>query len=499
MHTTVDKDLELEGTLPDFCPDISRLIRVDCIPYIDSSDVNGDKCLVTGKVVCSILYETDYKNKIKSAVFAKDFSHSFEVQNQNCITPISEAKIRCSHISCKMLSPRKFIIKPRMQLDLDVYCNSIFKTADTQSGDNTFFKTKEITFEKKLPAYTEEFSFDEENSLLSSEKPIGDIVFGTIRLQPPQVTISGNDAHVKTNAVIKVLYEEENSDNELVMATKIIPISMTLSNLDVNESGKINVVLTVTDEKISSELDAYGENRIIKADFTVRAKADMSEKVSEVVATDLFSTDYINKTESTTVALPMLAADLERNFAIDTVVNPERQFTFPLFDIDTTINDVKAELVEGGINLSGEYTTSILGLTADGYESVDTSGTFNEFVSLDLPENVTNVEVNLLPFDNNTTLLPDGNIALRIMVNARIKAYAEDQQTFISNILSQDPIVKDKETYAVIYYYPSKKDNLWNIAKKYYVNPTIIKNANPNAFDEQDQLKTGTRMVLIKK
>lgn len=499
LQTTVDKDLELEGTLPDFCPDISRLIRVDCTPYIDSSEISGDRCLVTGRVVCSMLYETDYKNKIKSAVFSKDFSQSFDVQTQGCVNPIAEAATRCTHISCKMLSPRKFIIKPRLLLNLDVFGNTTVKTVDTLSGDNTFFKTNEIMFEKRLSPYTEDFSFEEELPLLQSEKAIGDIVLGSIRLQPPQVTLSGNDALVKSNAIIKVLYEEEGSENELVMSTKILPVSMTLSNLEVDETGKMAVSLTVTDEKVTSELDTYGENRVIKASFTARAKADMTERISELVATDLFSSDYVNKTESMTITLPTQFSEFDRTFTIDTVVVPERSFTSPLFDTDITINELTTEIVEGGVTLSGNYTVSVLGRTTEAMESFDFTGNFNEFIPIDTPENVVNVEAELFPFDYSTTMMSDGSLALRIILNAKIRTFTEDRQTIISAVINQDPVPKDKEAFAVIYYFPNSKDNLWSIAKKYYVNPSVIKDANPTAFDEREQIKSGTKMVMIKK
>jgi hypothetical protein len=182
--------LELEESLPDYCPDIARLIRVDCTPVIESSEFSGDRCVVSGKAVCRILYETDYKSKIKSAEFVKDFSHSFEVPMQGCMNPVAHTNARCTHISCKMLSPRKFIIKSRIQLDLEAFANTAVKTVDTRSGDNTFYRTVDIAYEKKLTPYIEEFTFEEEMPLLQSEKSIGDIVFSSIQLQPPQVTVS---------------------------------------------------------------------------------------------------------------------------------------------------------------------------------------------------------------------------------------------------------------------------------------------------------------------
>lgn len=449
--------------------------------------------------MCRILYETDYKSKIKSAEFVKDFTHSFDVPLQGSMNPVAQAKARCTHITCKMLSPRKFIIKPRIQLDLDVYANTAVKTVDTRSGDNTFYKTVDITYERKLTPYIEEFTFEEEMPLLQSEKSIGDIVFGSVQLQPPQVTVTGSDAIVKTNATVKLLYEAEGSDNELVSTTKIVPVNMTLSNLPVDDAGRVAVSLSVANARVTSELDAYGENRIVKAVFTAKAKAEMTEKVTETVATDLFSSDCINKTENTSIILPAQNAETDRTFSIETVITPEKPFVNTPFDIDIIINDLKAEIAEGGVNLSGSYTVTILGRTADSLESYDSVGEFTEFIPIELPENVTSVDAELYPFDYSLTMMSDGSIALRIILNAKIKTYSEEQQTIVSSVISQEPLPKERESYSVIYYFPSASDNLWSIAKRYYANPSVIKNANPNAFDEYEQVKSGTKMIMIKK
>ena len=499
MHTNVDKEIELESSLPDYCPDIARLIRVDCTPVIESADINGDKCIISGNVVCNMIYETDYKNKIKSADFVREFSHNFDLHIQNCADPIPEVAVKCIHISCKMLSPRKFIIKPRLQLQLDVFANSPVKTVDTASGDNTFYKTKEISYENKLKPYVDVFTFEEEVPLLQSEKTIGEIVYGNIYLQPPQITFSGNDAIIKSNATVKLLYEEEGSENELVSTTKIIPVNMTLSNLEVDDSDKISVTLTVTEKKLTSELDAYGENRIVKAKFAAKVRADMSEKVYETVATDMFSGYYVNQTESVTISLPAQITEYDRTFPIDTTVTPERSLLCPPFDIDITISDLKAEPAQGGVIVSGSYNISVLGRTAENLESFDFTGELNEFIPVELPDNITSVEAELFPFDYSVTMMSNGDIALRIIFNAKLKIYTEEKATIISEIINQEPLPKERETFSVIYYFPSSKDTLWSIAKRYYVNPHAIADANPEVFDENERIKDGTRMVLIKK
>ena len=42
----IDRELEKEMLLPDYSPDITRLVKLDATPYIESAVLNGDKCVV---------------------------------------------------------------------------------------------------------------------------------------------------------------------------------------------------------------------------------------------------------------------------------------------------------------------------------------------------------------------------------------------------------------------------------------------------------------------
>ena len=52
---TVDKDLEFDSTLPEHCPDIARIIKVDCTPFVESCTISDGQSTVIGKAVCFLI------------------------------------------------------------------------------------------------------------------------------------------------------------------------------------------------------------------------------------------------------------------------------------------------------------------------------------------------------------------------------------------------------------------------------------------------------------
>ena len=83
FSSKVDKDLDFDSSLPDFCPDIARIVKVDCTPFSESCTISDGKAVLKGKVVYDILYETDYKNRLRCCNFTQEFSHSVPIPKTN--------------------------------------------------------------------------------------------------------------------------------------------------------------------------------------------------------------------------------------------------------------------------------------------------------------------------------------------------------------------------------------------------------------------------------
>ena len=73
-HTEISE----EFILPDYLPDIKRVIRADASPRIDGKYLSDGKISFDGEVACRMLY-TDESNCLKSVTFTSTFSDSAEI------------------------------------------------------------------------------------------------------------------------------------------------------------------------------------------------------------------------------------------------------------------------------------------------------------------------------------------------------------------------------------------------------------------------------------
>ena len=103
LNDTFSKDMELDGTLPDYAPDITRLIRIDAKIKKPEVPINSNKAEMNCTVDFGILYESDYNPGLAYVVIPGSFSQSLTVPTSWKLT---DASVNCAYLTCK-LGPRK--------------------------------------------------------------------------------------------------------------------------------------------------------------------------------------------------------------------------------------------------------------------------------------------------------------------------------------------------------------------------------------------------------
>lgn len=497
MDTLLDKETEFDGSLPDYCPDVTRLVRVDCTPYVDACDIGNDKVHISGRVVYDVLYETDRKNKLRYCSFTQEFHHSADLPRNELESLYGECTASCCKITCRMLSPRRLVLHARLELHVTVCGEAVHRLLSTEPTDGVFFRKKTFRYDAPAETVRSEVRFDETLSLLQGEKNIGDLVFGTVSLQPPQVAVSQGSLTAKTVAIVKVLYEAEDAEGGYCMSAKNVPLSVTLEDPAIEEGKHCSVSLTVANSSILPELDQYGENRLLKAGFAVNASATLTGMREVEAADDLFSVDYADTVERTELSVPRLAEAIDRSFTVDLKLPADEPLFTSLYDTSVRAGRIRATQAEGGIELTGTLTVSMLGDGSDGMQHRDYTEEFVQFVPADVPADCSDVTAEVTPFEVLPTLHSDGSISARVICNARLSLCAKEAVSFLSDITKQTELDRSGDAYTVAYFFPARTDDLWSVAKKYRVDPDRLRLANPAAFDELGRLVNGTKTLTV--
>ena len=99
-----------ETIVPDYCPDIARIIDSDGKVFLRGKDIQGDKAIVSGSVKVTVLFTPEGENGIRNLEFSLPFNTSLSNKDfEHCQSLF--ARVRIQSIETKSLNPRKIFTR----------------------------------------------------------------------------------------------------------------------------------------------------------------------------------------------------------------------------------------------------------------------------------------------------------------------------------------------------------------------------------------------------
>ncbi len=497
FNARVDKELEFDSLIPEHCPDIARIVKVDCTPFTESCSIEDGKGVIHGKAVYDVLYETDYKNRLRCCSFTQDFTLSIILPKSSGSDARLFCDIRCERIDCKLIGARRIAIRVLLGAMAEAESEITAKSLSVEEDGEIFFLKKTVCFDGRTSAYSDKFDFSEQLPLNRNEKCIGEIICGRVSLQPPQISVSEGRADIKTTAAVHTLCEEENNEGTYYMSSKSLPISICCENDMIDESKRINVSLETADTSFVPELDQYGESRIIRSDFTVGVKIKINEPSAYTVAEDVFEKSHDGIVRSETVKVPRLSNSISHGFTAE-LKTPET-VPAPISILDTSARDYGStvRITDNGLEVSGNFIVTLLVNTAEGVHSFDFPVPYVQSFPLDGVSEESIITADVFPIEVISTLHSDGSITARIIAEAKISSFSEQEETFVSEIAKRVPADNRQDGSVLVFCYPEEHESLWSIAKYYRADPETILSSNPERFDSERNA-LGREPIIIK-
>ena len=500
-NETFFSEWEKEYELPENSPDISRLIRADSNPKINSVIIkstnsstvsDGPKIVeIEGDNTFNILYHSTEDEKIHNVIFT-DFFNLNEDIKQNSDNLIPTAKIFCVYMSCKVISKRKVYVKAKNKITLSVINNKPLNIPSIDSKNNILhFNVNSYNTQTFLQPSTISYHLEEALTVDGTYPPIERIVFTTVRIIPLDLVKSSGSATLNTTVIFKVFYE---SQNRYYLFSRSIPVSLTLEDSDIDENTLLYYFLSITDQSATVEMDNYGEERIIKFSYSPKINLFKVKETSEELPTDVFSEIEYLETENSTASFEELVGVIQRPFTVEKIFEiPDMEFN-EIYDSSAVIDVEKFEATSEGKNLSGICGISVLGLTEKGIESANFNVNFNQFFP-EIKDDYMS-ECFVYPIQTSASVSGRNMISFRVSANATIRQYKKNQFNILSSFSSLGKR-EEKEKSCITLYYPSSNQSLWDISKEYGIAPNVIAKENPHSFTGEGLFISKSKNVFI--
>ena len=101
-----EQPIDLDVTLPDYCPDISRILKCQVMPQITSRQIVGDRLNVEGSSLIRLLYVDEEGKGVRNCELTSAFSATFNLK-QTPEQPIVFTSVRVDFINCRAITKRR--------------------------------------------------------------------------------------------------------------------------------------------------------------------------------------------------------------------------------------------------------------------------------------------------------------------------------------------------------------------------------------------------------
>jgi hypothetical protein len=109
LDTVAEQLADVDLTLPDYCPDIEKILKCTLIPKIQTRTLSGGQLQIDGNCVVNVLYVDSIKKSIRCCEQSVNFSQSFSVKEAPD-NPVILTRTKPEYINCRALSPRRLVM-----------------------------------------------------------------------------------------------------------------------------------------------------------------------------------------------------------------------------------------------------------------------------------------------------------------------------------------------------------------------------------------------------
>ena len=303
FEDTSHNEISAEYNLPDYLPDINRLLKVSAKITEISKFLSGDTLEYDGKLKCTLLYAMGDGN-LRSAEFERDFSGNTGVSGTSGDCDIRfESEIET--VSCRLQNPRKLTAKIKLALKSAVYCNLI--TTPNVVGKLTAEEERALQYRTHAAVgvvlkTAEEIAIpiSEDLELDASLPSIDEIISAELTPYVTEFRTSEGKTSYKGEIATSVLYravrEEDENESESAMQfssfSAKIPIAGEIPTENIGEHPVIKANVQIGNLEFRPQQNAFGENRTAELDFDYSVYLEIFRNEETEITTDMYSTDY---------------------------------------------------------------------------------------------------------------------------------------------------------------------------------------------------------------
>ncbi len=484
QEVPIDADI----TLPDYCPDIGKILKCQVSISVLSRNIAGDRLSVEGISLVELFYSDIEKNSVRCFKSEIPFSQNFNISS-SLNAEVVTFDIKREYINCRAVSPRRLDIHGAFSLKALIFGRKNVELTNDIIGDDIKQQKCDVSFSQLNSIIQHQINVNETLDLGSDKTAPEFLLKSNLNINDIDCSCNGEQITISGNANIKILYVSDIETGKIDSIEYEIPINESIDSQGVMDDNNFLVIpeLISHDEKIVSDSESPSNliNEEMKLMVTIFSFHDDETKI----IIDAYSTDY-----NVELSNEIFEFDKFDHMVCENVSHKEN-IESSVSQIIDVWSDYSSINISEKDNLKIKINVCILALDLDFvpfyfereiqfYKKIDNLEVNNSSKS--------NFSISLQKIDYK--LLNNNSISLKLNAQIFYNICTTENIKIVSEVFSDNSQKKEKDlNTSLIIYYADAGENLWNIAKSYGTTVEKIRSENEIDIDVLDS----DRAILI--
>ncbi|MCR4614751.1 MAG: DUF3794 domain-containing protein [Clostridiales bacterium] len=483
----VDSDI----SLPDYCPDVTRILKCDIVPAVTGTQVVGGRLTFEGIAAVRMIYVSD-DNKVHCYEQEYPFSkyiESDEISDSSAVC----IKAKTDYVNCRAVSQRRTDTHGMMTFIVKAYEKKGEEMIESAEGAGIQLKCEEIKCADFVSVSSKTFTMDEVIET-DNKPPVLNIVRATAFALADDVKAISNKLLVKGELGVTVLYSADDGDSSLVRIEHTMPISQIIEAEGITDKSENSVSLNVSALKVTPKTDSDGKPTLLDISAFICAGITAYDTEELTFVTDAYSTccEISAEYKRTEFLSPELRIN-DRNVVSDNL-DLNGSGVNEVTDIWCTDVTSNVSLKGSDLVIGGSMTANILftdGENKPGFAQKQLDYEYRR----PMGEPVSNIKCDpdITVTGCTASVNSDKRIDVRAEMLINAVVFSSSNKKVLTGIEPDMSRSKCGQRSAVTIYFPESGEAVWDIARRYNTTTEAIMQENDLIGDEIPE----SRMLII--
>ena len=492
-NEVVEQAIECDAMLPDYCPDIAKILKCSVSTSIGAAAQSGERISVEGTAQIKVYYQSEGEG-VRRADYKVPFTKIIDL-SAVAVSPVITVSPSVDYVNCRAVSSRRIDIRGSVSLAVKVSERRSEQIVSGAEGGGLQLRQQMIS-STELGGQTESsFAVNEDLELAYGKPAIGSILRSDCTVNVHDSKLVSGKVVAKADLMIHITYLPQDDNSRLEMMDYTLPLSQIIDADGAVDGTICEVLMQPLSFELRPKADGAGEQRMVSLEAQLKAIV-VSHRNREIpVTSDCYSTLYECSCKQRQIPFLRLEKQLRETIMHRATLElPEG--VAEVLDVWCDVEAIDWKHVQNELLATLRLTVCMFAKMSDseGIAYFEQASDLVQSIPAAFPDG------GRLVFEPCCHIISCGyNLAgeekmeIRCEIHLRGCIYRAFTQPSICEISLDESAPRQREKNRLFLYYADPDESVWEIAKRYNTSVGAIWEEN----DIQSDILPSRRMLLI--